>query len=355
MPVERPLRVAVVGAGYFSQFHLSAWEEMPEVSLVAVCDLDPVRLAAATDGRSARGYDDLAILLANESPDIVDIVAPPVAHAGLIRASLHPGRTIICQKPFCLSLDEAAAVSEEAAGADTRVVIHENFRFQPWYRALKTMLDDGALGSIYQARFVLRPGDGRGAEAYLHRQPAFQKMPRFLIHETGVHFIDLFRWMFGAIDAVYADVRRLNPAISGEDAGVLIFDHQDGTQSIFDGNRHSDHAADNRRKTMGEMTVEGEGGTVRVDGYGRMWLRRFDENREQPIHLDLPVDDDAFGGGCVANLIRHVVDGLVRGAAIENQAGDYLAVMAIDDAAYTSAGSGKKIRLGGSPITTLEP
>lgn len=346
MTSDQALHVAVVGAGYFSQFHLRAWDEIPEVSLVAVCDLDAERLDAATRERDARGYHDLADLLDREAPDIVDIVAPPVAHADLIRASFHPGRTIICQKPFCRSVAEAKTVIEEAAEAETRLVVHENFRFQPWHRVLKAELDAGMLGTIYGARFALRPGDGRGPEAYLQRQPAFQNMQRFLIHETGVHFIDLFRWLFGPIDAVYADVRKLNPVISGEDTGILIFDHRSGTQTVFDGNRLVDHAADNRRKTMGEMVIEGEGGTVRLDGFGQIWLRRFGENEEQPVPVGMPVDEDAFGGGCVAYLIRHVVDGLVQGTPIENTASDYLEVMAIDDAAYASAGSGEKIRLG---------
>ncbi len=71
------------------------------------------------------------------------------------------------------------------------------------------------------------------------------------MHETAVHWIDTFRYLFGNPLAVYADLRQINPVIAGEDAGMILFDHPGGVRSLFDGNRHIDHAADNHRRTMG--------------------------------------------------------------------------------------------------------
>ena len=71
--------------------------------------------------------------------------------------------------------------------------MHENFRFQPWHIKIKELLKNKYIGTPYQISFKMRTGDGQGKNAYLNRQPYFQKMERFLIHETGIHFIDLFR------------------------------------------------------------------------------------------------------------------------------------------------------------------
>jgi len=38
-----PLRVGVIGCGFFAENHLAAWNHMPDVTLAAVCDLDPVK------------------------------------------------------------------------------------------------------------------------------------------------------------------------------------------------------------------------------------------------------------------------------------------------------------------------
>ncbi|MEO0654068.1 MAG: Gfo/Idh/MocA family oxidoreductase [Pseudomonadota bacterium] len=340
-------RVAVIGLGYFSHFHLAAWAAHPDAALVGVTDLDPARNAWAAATFGAQAYEDAASVLA-QSPDIVDIVAPPPAHAALVRQSLEPARVIICQKPYCTSIAEAEAVTAEAEAAGSTVVIHENFRFQPWHRTLGQLLHAGDLGQIFQARFYLRPGDGRGANAYLDRQPAFRKMERLLVHETGVHFIDLFRWLLGEITHVYADLRQLNPVLAGEDAGVLMMDHAGGAQSVFDGNRLADHATDNPRRTMGEMWIEGARGTVRLDGAGRIWRRAFGAQDEEAVPLVAEVDDAVFGGGCVAALIDHVVAARAAGAGFENTAAAYLPVMRATEAAYQSAETGRKVAVGPS-------
>lgn len=339
------LRVAVAGLGYFSRFHLNAWATQPGARLVGLCDRDPGRLAAARAQYAVAGARALTALLRDCSPDIVDIVAPPDAHGDLIRAALAPGRLLICQKPFCRSLQEARQVMDEADAAGTAVVIHENFRFQPWYRQIRRVLESGRMGQIYQARFALRPGDGRGPRAYLDRQPAFQTMPRLLIQETGVHFVDLFRWLLGDIRTVYAQLRRLNPAIAGEDAGTMILTHVDGAVSVLDGNRLSDHVTPDPRRTMGEMTIEGEGGTLCLDGSGQVLLRRFGESDCETVPLDDPVDTGSFGGGCVAALIAHVVAAWGSGKLPENTARDYFHVMEAAEAAYRSAADGRLISL----------
>lgn len=343
--MDNKLAVAVVGLGYFSQFHLAAWNKMGAVGEVHVTDPLEERTTWAQDAFNAVSHSDAKTLLQTCTPDIVDIVAPPPAHADLIRQFAAPGRILICQKPFCASLEQARAVTAYATAAGARLIIHENFRFQPWYRAIKSFLDRGEMGNVYQCRFALRPGDGRGADAYLARQPAFRKMPQLLIHETGVHFLDLFRWLFGDIRDVYADIRQLNPALMGEDAGVMILNHAGGVQSVFDGNRLSDHVADNPRRTMGEMVIEGEKGSLRLNGQGQVMFRAFGQPHEIAVPIIAPVDADSFGGGCVEALIHHVVKAACGDGALENTAADYLPVIRATDAAYRSAAEGRKVSL----------
>lgn len=340
MSAGRDLKVACLGAGYFSQFHYGSWRRMGDVNLVGACDLD-IAKAKAT-GLSP--YDDLGAMLTAAKPDLLDIILPPTAHAEAIRTALGAGlKWIICQKPFCMGLAEAEAMAALAETHGATIVVHENFRFQPWYRVIKRAMEDGAVGTVHQVTFRLRPGDGQGRDAYLDRQPYFQDMEKFLVHETAVHWIDTFRFLLGNPRSVYADLRQMNRVIAGEDAGYVIFDHGHGVRALFDGNRHLDHVADNLRRTMGEALVEGTDGTIYLRGDGSVSLRRFGMPDETILS---PSDTwEGFGGDCVHALQTHVVRGIRQGATLENTAADYLDVVRIKEAIYASSESGRKVTI----------
>lgn len=333
------LRVACLGAGYFARFHYEAWRKLQRVRLVGACDRDPEKAKAT--GLSA--FEDLDTMLKMASPDLLDIITPPPTHLPAIRAAIEKGvRAIICQKPFCTSLPEAREAADLAEKAGVVLVVHENFRFQPWYRAIRQALEEGLIGDLLQLTFRLRTGDGQGPEAYLDRQPYFQTMPKLLIHETGVHWVDTFRYLLGEPEAVYADLRKLNPVIAGEDAGYFVFDYANGVRALFDGNRLLDHAAENCRTTLGEALVEGTRGTLTLSGDGSVNLRHFGSVEDSVL---LPARDwEGFGGDCVKNLNCHVVEGLLDGKPLENEASDYLKVIAIEQAIYESDRQGRKIR-----------
>lgn len=340
MITAQKLRVACIGAGYFSQFHYGSWARMDDVDLVGSCNRD---LAKARE-TGLPAYGDLSTMLADQTLDLLDVILPPVAQAETIRAALEAGiKWIICQKPFCLDLAEARQITAEAEANGATIIVHENFRFQPWYRVIKRALVSDAVGRVRQITFRLRPGDGQGPDAYLERQPYFQDMPRFLVHETAVHWVDTFRYLLGNPLSVYADLRKENPVIAGEDAGYVLFEHRDGARALFDGNRTLDHASDNLRRTMGEALIEGTQGTISLFGDGSVWLREFHTQVEQPL---LDADTwDGFGGDCVHALQSHVVSGILRGTALENTARDYLDVVEIENAIYASSEAGRKIEL----------
>ena len=334
------LRVAGLGAGYFSRFHYDSWRRMPRARLVGVCDHVPDRAAAT----GAPAFTDLALMIEQVRPDLLDLIVPPAAQYDAIAQALHAGvRTLICQKPFGLDATQARAITNMIHAHGARLIIHENVRFQPWYRQLKTVLQSDQLGQVLQATFRLRPGDGQGPAAYLDRQPAFQTMPRFLVQETAVHWIDTFRYLFGPPHAVYADLRQINPVLAGEDAGHVLLDHPHGVRAVFDGNRCLDHATDNPRRTMGEMVVEGTSGTLTLTGDGALWLRAFGDSCATCVRS--ADGSGGFGGDCVHALQSHVVSGLLDGTPIENLASDYLLVRDIEAAVYRSAATGQKVVL----------
>ena len=339
--MAEPLRVAVVGAGYFAQFHYEAWARDDDTALVALADRDPERATAAAQAFGVPAvFASLEDLLAENRPDVIDIVTPPQTHRDLVAVAAAAGVAMVCQKPLAPSLAEAEAVVALAEEAGVPLIVHENFRFQPWHLHAKAFLDSGQLGTPHGVQFRLRPGDGQGPAAYLDRQPYFQQMERFLVHETGIHFVDTFRFLLGEIVAVTARLRRINPAIAGEDAGTVIFEFASGATGLFDGNRLNDHEAENCRLTMSEMHLEGSAGVLRLDGDGGLWFKGHGQS-ERPEVYDW--EKRGFAGDCVYHQVRHVVDHLRDGAPLWNSGRDYLRNMAVVEAIYRSHETGQRV------------
>jgi len=143
------------------------------------------------------------------------------------------------------------------------------------------------------------------------------------------------------VHAVTARLRKLNPVIAGEDAGVLIFEYDDDRSGLFDGNRLNEHPAQNMRRTMGEMWLEGERGVMRLDGHARLWWKPHGEPERAHVYDD-GASRGAFGGASTA-LQAHVLAHLREGAPLENAARDYLANLHVQAAVYHSHASGSRV------------
>ena len=329
-----PLKVAGVGAGYFAQFHYEAWQRMQRVEPIALCDLDQNKAQTmAKRFGVAYVFRDAAAMLKSVQPDLLDIVTPPETHLGLVQLAAEHQLPVICQKPLAPTLAEAQAVVAVAEDAGILLVVHENFRFQPWFQELRRLLQSGMIGTCYSASFRLRPGDGQGPDAYLSRQPYFQKMERFLIHETGIHFIDTFRFLFGEVSSVYAELRRLNPVIAGEDSGTVLCEFRNSVSVLFDGNRLVDHEAEDTRLTMGEMLIEGAAGVLRLNGQGRIFFRKYGEQENEHEYA---WESCGFAGDCVFSCQSHVVSHLLNGTQFQNSGREYLRNLELEEAIYES-------------------
>ncbi len=351
-------RVAMVGAGYWAQFQLQGWRDAG-APVQALCNRSAAPAAALAERFAVlRCYSQVEEMLDTEHPTLLDVVLPPEAQEPVLRAALQRGIPTICQKPFGNSWAQAQALCALAQAQSTPLVVHENFRFAPWFRECRRLIDSGFFGRLHGISFRLRPGDGQGPRAYLERQPSFQTMPQFLVRETAVHFIDTFRFLLGGVVAVTARLRQLNPVIRGEDAGLILFEFADDCSGLFDGNRLNDHPADNPRCTMGEMWLEGERGVLRLDGQARLWWKphQVDEAEHSYERGTQGPGSGPFSGpfgGASTALQAHVLAHLRDGSALENTAHDYLENLRVQAAVYHAHASGQRVLMADfDPSTT---
>ena len=343
MPTSRTLRGVGIGAGYFAPFQYEAWTRIPEVEIVAIYNRTEERARPLmAEYGIARTYHDWKEMLDRERPDFVDIITPPETHEEMCAYAAARGIHIICQKPLAPGYEASQRIVENSVGAGVRFMVHENFRWQPWYRTIKEVQSRGDIGEFTHAHFLMRMGDGWGADAYLARQPFFREYPRLLIYETGVHFIDTFRFLLGEVVSVVAETKRLNPVIRGEDAGQLLLKFQNGATAFWDANRYNESEAESPRFTFGELRIDGTAGHLTMDTTSTIRVKRLGQPATE---LDYPRERKNFAGDCVYFLQRHFVDSMLSGEEFESSGRDYLKNVRIVDAAYESARTGNSVRV----------
>lgn len=335
-----PLKGCIVGAGYFARFQYQSWHDMPEVEIAANCNrsLDKAEAMAAEFGipKSYSASDFEAMLMA-ERPDFVDIITPPETHLAFCRIAFQHGVHIICQKPLAPTWEETQELALlTVAHPQVRFMVHENWRWQPWYREIKALLDSGVLGSFHHLNFQCRLGDGWGADAYLARQPFFRDYRRLFIFETGVHFLDTFRFLFGEVSSLYATTAQRNPVIKGEDSALIVCNFSQGGTAILDANRYNEPDASiaNPRYTFGRLRLDGSKGHLTLDESGEIRLQLLGE--ESVVHPYSP-STEGFAGNCVHATQEHFVRQFRTKQPFESEAADYLKSVQLVELAYQSA------------------
>jgi D-apiose dehydrogenase len=327
---ERPLRGALIGCGFFGRIQNEAWQRMPGASIVAACDPEIGRARAI----SPRAFDSPEALLENVELDFVDIATRPDSHPALLGLALARQIPVICQKPLAETLEAGREMLRHAAAAHVPVMVHENWRWQPWFREAKRLIEQGDIGAPICYHFRIRQRDGIGPDAY-PMQPYFREMPRLHVHETLVHSIDTSRFFFGDVVSVQARMRRLNAAIAGEDRAALSLQHDSHVDGLIDGHRYLD--PDPPGPAMGETTLEGSEGALRILATGCI-LRNGRTVYQAPTLA-------GYKGDSARAAQQHFIDCLRSGAEPETSLRNYWNTFLAVDAAYRSAHSQSAIAI----------
>ncbi len=324
------LRIGLVGAGMVSQHHLSAWGKVPAAEVVAIADPDAGR---ARDRAREFGvqsvYSSAEELIAEASPDALDIAAPVDRHGDLCRLAADRGIAILCQKPLAGTAEEAEAIVA-GVGDRVRFMVHENWRFRKSYRQIGTWLANGLIGEVETVRMSVRSSgmlpDDQSRIPALERQPFLADLERLLVFEVLIHHIDVLRWLFGELSVSTAYLSQTSDAVRGEDTGTIIFAGSRGETVILEGClaeagaplRISDHAEIIGSKgtiKLADTTVSVEGTENDFLGWG------FDE-----------IYASAFEGA-----MAEFVAGLAEQRAFETEAADNLEVLRLVRDVYAAA------------------
>ena len=334
------LKGVIIGAGFFAQFHAEAWARIDGMKIVALADPDLEKAQAfAEQWNIPNVYDNAEKMLQQEKPDFVDIITRPDSHLTLTQLAASFGANVICQKPMAPKWDECLMMVSTYKDAGVRLLMHENWRWQPWYREIKKLIEADTFGKIFHLGFHMRTGDGRGENPYT-AQPYFKEMPRLFIYETGVHFLDTFRYLAGEISSLYCQTNRVNPFILGEDYATVNLTFTSNARGIIDANRIAGPRVP--EIAFGTFSLEGERASLRMTPQGDLWINIYD----QPEFLhSYHKPTIGYKGDSIFALQEHFVDCLLSGAGCESEGEEYLKTVKAVLACYESAEQNRVVNL----------
>jgi UDP-N-acetylglucosamine 3-dehydrogenase len=302
----QPVRVAVVGAGFMGERHARIYAGLPDVELVAVCD---VREGAARELGTRTGaevYTDYRALLRRDDLDAVSVCTPDGLHREPCELAIRAGRHILVEKPLATTAADAEAIAEAAAKAGVVLLVGHCLRFDPRYDQARQAVERGELGSI-QTIYTRRANTVAAQDRLAGRCP----LPLFL----GVHDYDVMRWLAGSeVERVTAESKwgmLKDQGFPVEDANCALLRFASGALGIAELSwilpRGFPAAGDHR------LDLVGSAGALSIATI-ETGLRRADGHRAVQVDTASAPSVQGQPGGMFYFELRHFVD-CVRGKA----------------------------------------
>ena len=212
------LKAAVIGFGMGCN-HFDGYLNHPDVEVVAVADRRAdrrARISAEYPQWHGKIYEEGMDLIKNEKIDILSVAVPNNQHCSLTIAGLEAGAHVLCEKPMAMNTAEAEKMLETARRCGKKLGIDFSYRFFPQSRAMKAMVDSGAMGEIYfaESTWFRRNGiPGLADDDFGTSSSAGGAMGSWFFDkeqsgggpliDLGVHRLDLALWLMGYPEPAY--------------------------------------------------------------------------------------------------------------------------------------------------------
>jgi predicted dehydrogenase len=193
-------QLCLVGCGAVGRVHWRAVEAAPDRVRYAACfDADAGRAAAfAAERGGLRVHSRWEDVLRDPALDAVDLCVPHSQHVGMALEALSAGKHVFLEKPMALSTADCDRMIAAARERGLQLSVMHNRRFGTAPRAVKAMLDDGALGDL-----VLLTGQGiEGPDTVGVRSWLRLATEGGVGMAQTVHFAYMARWLAGPVEEV---------------------------------------------------------------------------------------------------------------------------------------------------------
>jgi len=351
------VKVGIIGSQFQATCHAEALVHVPD-------EAEVVAIASPTPGHAQklakkfgiqRVFTDYREMLAEDDIEMVTITAPNYLHAQMTVDIANAGKHVVCEKPLCMTLEEADMMIETCRQKGVLLMYAEELFFTPKYVKAKEMASQGAFGKIYM---VKQSEKHFGPHADWFWDVEQSGGGAFM--DLGCHGIAFCYWFLDRpkIKNVYCQMGTYvhSDKTKGEDNCVCIIEFENGAVGVIENSWAKRGGMDDR------IEVYGEGGvsyanllmgnalpTFSEEGYGYAV-----EKAPTTKGWTYPVFEELWNYGFPQEM-RHFAR-CVRGKEQPQATGeDGRAVQQVLYAGYHSAGSGGRVDMPFSPEGVKRP
>ncbi len=287
--------IALVGCGRISERHLKVIEQIPNLKLVAVCDVQVDRVNKVSTEWKVPAFTDALTMVKATKPDIVSILTDSGSHpeVGIELAPHVP--VVVVEKPMSLTLEKADQLIETCERCGTKLFVVKQNRFNPPIQALKKAVDAGRFGKMVLGTVRIR---WARHQAYYDQDPwrGTWKSDGGVFTNQASHHIDLLQWLMGPVESVKSYVATRLADIEAEDTGVAVLKFHSGALGVVEAT-----TATRPKDLEGSISILGEKASVVIGGFSVnrpvTWNFQESEPADEEINKLITDPPNVYGFG----------------------------------------------------------
>ncbi len=351
------VKVGIIGSGFEAAIHAESFRLMPdEAEVVAVASPSPGKAEQfAKKHGLPRFFTDYRQMLAERDIEMITVAAPNALHAAMTVDAANAGKHVVCEKPLCMTLEEADLMIETCRQKGVLLMYAEELFFTPKYVKAKQMADEGAFGALYMVKQTEKHFGPHASWFW-----DVEKSGGGVFMDMGCHGIAFCYWFLGRpkIKSVLCHMGTYvhRDKTRGEDDSLCILDFENGAKGVVEDSWARRGGMEDR------IEVYGEGGVTYADLHMGNALPTYSEYgygyavEKAPTTKGWtwPVFEELWNYGFPQEM--HHFARCVRGKEIPQATGeDGRVVQEALCAGYKSAGTGAKVSLPFRPKGVRRP
>ena len=272
-PLSTPVRVGILGLGRAGwNLHFEPMRKLAGYQIVAVADPLPERAQEAASLTACQTFSSLDDLLANSNAQLVVVATPTATHYQDCLRVLRAKRHCIVEKPMALATEEAAELVSLARSHGLGLFVHHNHLHLPTYHHLKSVIDQGTLGTLFSIRVFWGNYARRWDWQTLRKNGGGQ------LNNTCPHVLSVVLPLLGSpVRRVFADLRNIKDAGDAEDHVHMVLQTESGVTA--------DIVVSSAIALSGpKWMLCGSRGTLISDGE-KSKLRFYDGTKVEPLNV----------------------------------------------------------------------